>query len=85
MLNWFVDEEAVERVTRGGDLIEEYEVECRPERIPQKCLDENICIGQMRKYFSSDAWSLVEDTIDTLQNSDSWPDLHCLSDRSTLL
>ena len=44
MHNWFVDPDATERVTRGGDLIEEEEVECRPERIPRKCLDENVCI-----------------------------------------
>ena len=60
MLNWFVDKETAERVTRGGDLVEEYEVECRPERIPQKCLDENVCIGLIRKYFSLDAGCLLE-------------------------
>ena len=48
MLNWFVNQEVSERVTRGGDLIEEDEVECRPERIPRKCLDDNVCIGQIR-------------------------------------
>ena len=57
MLNWFVDQEVSERVTRSGDLIED-EKECRPERIPKKCLDDNVCIGQIRKYFSFDAWNL---------------------------
>ena len=28
MLHWFVNREVCERVTRGGDLIEEDEVEC---------------------------------------------------------
>ena len=53
MLNWFVDQEVSEHVTRGGDLIED-EVECCLERIPRKCLDDNVCIGQIRKYFSFD-------------------------------
>ena len=44
-------------MTRGGDLIEENKTECRPERIPRKCLD-NVCISQIRKYFSFDAWNL---------------------------
>ena len=47
MLNWFVGQEVSERATRGGDLIEEDEVECRPEKIPTKCLDDNVCIGQI--------------------------------------
>ena len=58
MLNWFVDQEVTERVTRSGELIEEDEVECRPEKIPRKCLDDNVCVGQIRKYFSFDAWKL---------------------------
>ena len=58
MLNWFVNQEVSERVTHGGDLIEEDEVECRPEKIPRKSLDENVCIGQIRKYFSFDALKL---------------------------
>ena len=50
MLNLFVDQEVTERVTRSGELIEEDEVECRPEKIPRKCLDDNVCVGQIRKY-----------------------------------
>ena len=72
MLNWFVDHEVTERVTRGGDLIDEDEVECRPERISRKCLDENVCIGQVRKYFSFDAWNLLEATMDTMRTQGSW-------------
>ena len=64
MLNWFVDQEVSERATRGGDLIVEDEVECGPENIPRKCLDDNVCIGQIRKYFSFDAWNLLEATMD---------------------
>ncbi|XP_064407710.1 uncharacterized protein LOC135352461 [Halichondria panicea] len=35
MLNWFVDEEVTERAVRGGDLIEEHEVECCPRKYPE--------------------------------------------------
>ena len=72
MLNWFVDQEVSERATRGGDLIEEDEVECRPEKIPRKCLDDNVCIGQIRKYFSFDAWNLLEATMETMHTRGSW-------------
>ena len=72
MLNWFADQEVSERVTRSGDLIEEDELECRPERIPRKCLDDNVCIGQIRKYFSFDAWNLLVATMDTIRTRGSW-------------
>ena len=41
MLNWFVDQEVSEHVTRSGDFIED-EVRCRPGRIKRKCLDDRI-------------------------------------------
>ena len=72
MLKWFVDQEVSEHVTRGGDLIEENEVECRPESIPRKCMDDNVCIGQIRKYFSFDAWNLLEATMDTMRTRGGW-------------
>ena len=51
MLKWFVNEEVAERVMRGGNLIAEEEVETCPEKIPRKCLDENVCIVQIKKIF----------------------------------
>ena len=80
MLNWFVDQEVTERVTRSGEFIEEDEVECRPEKIPRKCLDDNVCVGQIRKYFSFDAWNLLEATMDTLRTVGSWTCSVCHAD-----
>ena len=51
MLNWFVDQEVSERVKHGGDIIEEDEVECRPERIPRKCFDDNVCVVKSENTF----------------------------------
>ena len=72
MLNWFVNREVTERVVRGGTLIEEHEVECRPERIPRKCLDDNVCIGLIRKHFSFDGWNVLQNCIDTMRVQGSW-------------
>ena len=60
--------------------MEEDEVECRPERIPRKCLDDNVCIGQIRKYFSFDAWNLLEATLDTMRTQGSWTCSVCHND-----
>ena len=83
MLNWFVDQEVTERVTRGGDLVQEDEVECRPEKITRKCLDDNVCVGLIRKYFSFDAWDILEAVMDTMRTQGSWTalchtDLHSM-------
>ena len=72
MLKWFVDKEVAERVMRGGDLIEEQEVESRPEKIPRKCLDENVCISQIKKYFSFDGWSVLMNSIEIMHTHGSW-------------
>ena len=72
MLNWFVDRNVMARVVNSDDLVEEEEVEVRPEKIPRKCLDENICINQIRKYCTFDEWKLIEQVIETMQKKGSW-------------
>jgi hypothetical protein len=44
MLRWFVDPKIVEAVLRKpkGVLIEEDQVEVRPENLPDAILDENV-------------------------------------------
>ena len=83
MLNWFVDEEVTERAVRGGDLIEEHEMECCPEKIPRKCLDDNVCIAQIKKFFTFDGWSLLQNSIDTLLVHGNWTCSICCIDLST--
>lgn len=41
ILSWFVDKEVIDSAIEGV-LIEETEVECRPERITNAVLDENV-------------------------------------------
>ena len=81
MLSWFVDESVVEQVIHDGGLVEE--VESRPEKIPRKCLDKNVCIDAIRKYFTFDAWSLVQNCISTLKTQDSWFCATCSTDLDT--
>ncbi len=47
-----------------GKLIEENEVEVRPEKLPDAAIDENVDVHLIRKYFTSDAWLLVEDVLE---------------------
>ena len=48
-------------VALGGKLIDETEVECRPERIPDCVVGENVDI---RLVCSTDAWKLVETVLE---------------------
>ncbi|XP_065895227.1 uncharacterized protein [Dysidea avara] len=87
ILNWFVDKEVID-ATKKGILIEEEDVECRTELVPNSVLDENVDVCLVRKYFSTDAWMIVEDIIRQKKKKTVWicsvcqHDLH--SDQSVL-
>ena len=56
MLQWFVDEKvAIGAVKDSCRLIEEEEVEVRPEKLPDATIDDNIDAYLIRKYFTNDA------------------------------
>lgn len=80
IMSWFVDEEKVTNAMRSNVLIEEVDVEVRPERIPMKCLDENVCISTVRKYFTNDAWELVENVMKTMEKKQVWLYSSCYMD-----
>ena len=44
-------------------LIQEDSVECRPEKVSASILDENVDIHLVRKYFSQDAWLVLQDVL----------------------
>ena len=70
-MGWFVDKEIVEDVM-DGVLIEEDQVECRPEKVPNAVLDENVDIHLVRSFFTEDAWLIVEDVLRRKQQSTVW-------------
>jgi len=63
IISWFVDKKVAERALMAHQLIEEEEVECRPERIPDAVVDENVDVHLVRRHFSSDAWLLIESVV----------------------
>jgi zinc finger SWIM domain-containing protein 3 len=81
VLSWFVDCTVVGRVLeQHGQLIKEEEVECIPEKINNAVLDENVDIYLIRKYFSNDAWLLVEDVLSRKRENVSWICVSCNQD-----
>ena len=79
MLLWFVSKSEINSAL-AGSLIEEEEVECRPEKISNAVLDENVDINLIRRFFTEDAWKVVEDVIESKKNSDTWPCKICYHD-----
>ena len=58
----------------GKYLIEEQDVETRPERVPDAVLDENVDVHLIRRFFSNDAWLVVREGVKQKQeNQDLLP------------
>ena len=63
MLQWLVDRQISTAGSSGcGRLVEESEVEVRPEKRPDAATD-NVDIYLIRKYFTNDAWLLLTDVL----------------------
>ena len=59
MLEWFVDKVIVASAVEDRRLIEEDQVEVRPEKISDGVLDENVDVHLIRKFFYK--WCLDAD------------------------
>ena len=72
ILSWFVDCQIKEAVLAGKRLVEEEDVEMKPERISAWCLDENVCIPSIQKYFSEDAWAALTQVLEVVRKNAVW-------------
>ena len=64
MLKWFVDCKIAEAALNNPKrLIEEEEIEVQSELLPDATIDENVEVNAIKKYFTADAWLLVEDVM----------------------
>ena len=68
ILRWFVEEDIANKAMQRNILIEEHDVEARP----MKCLDENVCVSMVKKYFTIDAWMVVQNVMEVMQARRSW-------------
>ena len=70
---------------RDRSLIEEEEVERRPEMIPNAIVNENVDVFLVQKYFTSDAWLVVEDVMKRKSKTLVWICQVCQQDLHTQL
>ena len=71
ILSWFVEKPVIQ-ATLKGVLIEEENVECRPEKVSNAVLGENVDIHLTRSYFSQDAWMIIECVLRQKRERPSW-------------
>lgn len=78
-----MDKDIVEKAVRMQYLIAEEDVECRPERIPDAVVDENVDICLVRRHFSSDAWLMIEGVVEQKSEKMTWTCNICFHDLHT--
>ena len=59
ILSWFVHNDIATAAIMEGRIIEEEDVEVRPEKVPTVCIDENVCLETCRKHCTTDAWLVI--------------------------
>ena len=61
-----MEEDVANKAMQRNILIEEHYVEARPECVLMKCLDENVCVNMVKKYFTIDAWMVVQNIMEII-------------------
>ena len=56
----------------SGELLTENTVEQNLSSIPRACLDENVSINKIRRYFDPDGWKAVEHVYGAVKLSAQW-------------
>ena len=88
MLEWFVSSAVAEKCLTSGEIITEECVECRPERVPNSCIDENVDIYLIKKHFTFDAWQVILQIVERKRENKDWFCTVCshdLQERTSIL
>ena len=75
-----MDDAVIEKAIQSDCLIEEEEVECRPERVQNSILDDNVEVCLVRKHFTTDAWKVVEGVLELKKANPTWTCQICHKD-----
>ena len=62
ILKWFVDVTLAESAICHKTIIEEDEVEIKPEKVTPACLEPQVCLDVCKKYFTKDTWLVVQES-----------------------
>ena len=80
---WFVDKEVADKAIRYDILIEEEQVDCRSEKVPDATVNEDINVCLVCCHFSADAWLVIEDLMKQKVEKMTWICHACFHDLHT--
>lgn len=72
ILTWFVDTQIAKEATDGTRIIDEEDIEMRPEMISSSCTDENVCLDMCRKYCTREAWGAIKSVVSVIRDNPTW-------------
>ena len=72
ILTWFVDLQIAKDAIDGSRIIEEDDVEMRPEMVSSSCTDEYVCLDMCRKYCTREAWAAINSVVSVIQANPTW-------------
>lgn len=73
MLHWFItDSVSVSEVLAQKRLIQLEEVIADVENISIKCIDENVSLARVRKYFKRNAWDFIMKLVESVRENSKW-------------
>ena len=74
MLKWFVSDLDASKTLSNGVLLDEALVQKMHENIPNACIDENVNLFRIRKYFTDDGWA---ELCQVVEKKKCDPKYHC--------
>lgn len=60
MLSWFVAPDEVETALKNREKLKPYQVQCHPDSVPSACIDDAVDMSLVKKFFTAEAWRVVE-------------------------
>ncbi|XP_043270291.1 uncharacterized protein [Venturia canescens] len=83
ILKWLVDEKIAFSAVHNGINIPEESVETRPNEVSDSIIDEDVNIESVRRYFSVEAWKIVEEFVKQKKDSNVFVCAMCDVDLDT--
>ncbi len=79
MLKWVTKCDSNILAAIQGEELGAESVQDNPHKIPESCLDENVNIARLKKYFNNEAWTVILKVIDKKKEDpeEFWPCISC--------
>ena len=72
MLHWIGLEQQEIDEALSGTKIEESSIEIRPECVSNKLVDDTVELGDIKEFFSEDAWQCLQNVYETKEKNSLW-------------